>query len=62
MERADYEASKGTYIRMVPFFFQIMNIEIVKSLTHWLCRMFGHFYGELWKLEEKEIQMIQVVL
>ena len=38
-----------------------MNIEIVKSLTHRLCRMFGHFYGELWKLEEKKIEVMQLL-
>ena len=39
-----------------------MNIKIVKSLTHRLCRMFGHFYGELWKLEEKkEIEVVQLL-
>mgnify|MGYP007015780604 CR=1 FL=1 len=38
-----------------------MNIEIVKSLTHRLCRMFGHFYGELWTLEENKIEVMQLL-
>ena len=38
-----------------------MNIKNVKSLTHRLCRMFGHFYGELWKLEENKIEVMQLL-
>ena len=49
----------GSVVPLAMFSFKSQTLRLL--LTHWLCRMFGDFYGELWKLQGKEIQVLQLV-